>query len=58
MSSSYLPITKVVATFLASGIAWVAVQLGVDIGSDAVNEAAIALVGVAVGYLTPDARVK
>lgn len=55
--TNWTPITKIVATFLGAGITWVALQLGVDVDSAAVNEAAAAVVGIVVGYLVPDPRV-
>lgn len=54
---SYMPIRKIVATFVAAAIAWIGLRAGVDLGSDDVNEAAVAIVGIAAGYLVPDPRV-
>ena len=48
---NWKPIKKVAAGFVAAGIAYVAVQLGVDLGDEDVNDAALALVGIVVAYL-------
>lgn len=45
------PIRKVLAGFIAAGIAYGAVQLGVDLGDEDVKEAALAIAGVLVAYL-------
>lgn len=54
---SLLPIRKVVVTALGAGLTWAALRLGLDLGSDAANEAATVLVGLAFGYLERDPRV-
>ena len=54
---SYMPIRKIMATFVAAGIAWVGLRAGVDLGSDEINEAAVAIVGGLAGYLMPDPKV-
>jgi hypothetical protein len=55
---NWTPITKVVAAFVASGLTWLALQAGVDLGSQAIEEAASAAVGIAAAYLIPDRRVQ
>lgn len=52
---NWKPIKKVAAGFLAAAIAYAARQLGVDLGSDEINEAALTIVGLAVAYLVPSA---
>jgi hypothetical protein len=47
----WTPIRKVAAGFIAAGIAYVAVQLGVDLGDEDVKEAALAIAGVLTAYL-------
>lgn len=56
--NQYLPIKKVVAAFVAAGLAYVARRAGVDLGDAEINEAAVALVGIAAAYLVRDPRVK
>lgn len=55
--TNWAPIKKIVAVFVGSGLSWLALRLGVDLGPDAVNEAAVALVGIGLGYIVPDSRV-
>jgi hypothetical protein len=47
----WAPVRKVAAGFIAAGIAYVAVQLGVDLGDEDVKEAALALAGIVTAYL-------
>lgn len=54
----YSPIRKIVAAAVAAGIFYIARQVGLDLGSDDVNEAALGIVAIAAGYLTPDPRVR
>lgn len=49
--SQWRPVRKVAAGFVAAAIAYIAVQLGVDLGDEDIKEAALAIVGVAVAYL-------
>lgn len=51
--TDWAPVKKIVAVAVGSAIAWVAVKVGVDLGSDDVNAAAVSLVGIVFGYLTP-----
>jgi hypothetical protein len=45
------PIKKVAAGFVAAGIAYAAHKLGVDLGNEDINDAALAVVGIAVAYI-------
>lgn len=49
--SGWTPIRKVAIGAVAAAIAYVARQLGVDLGSDEINEAALTIVGIATAYL-------
>lgn len=51
MPDQYLPIRKVAAAFIAAGIVYVAHQLGVDLGDQDADEAALALIPVIVAYV-------
>lgn len=51
MIDKWLPIRKVCAAFVGAGIAWLALQVGVDLGPDAVNEAASAVVALMFAYV-------
>ena len=44
------PIKKVAAGFVAAAIAYAAHKLGVDLGSEDINDAALALVGILTAY--------
>ena len=49
--NNWTPIKKVAAGFVAAGIAFAAHKLGVDLGDQDANEAALAFVGLVVAYL-------
>lgn len=49
--NEWKPIKKVAAGFVAAGLAYLARQLGVDLGSDEINEAALSIVGILTAYL-------
>lgn len=51
---NWTPIRKVAIGAVAAAIAYIARQLGVDLGSDEVNEAALAVVGIVTAYLVND----
>lgn len=52
-----LPIRKVVVGLVGSGLTWAAMRLGLDLGSDAANQAAQIIVGVVFAYAERDPRV-
>lgn len=47
----YKPIKKVAAGFVAAAIVYVAHKLGVNLGDEDINDAALALAGLAVAYI-------
>lgn len=51
--TNWLPIRKILATFVAAAIVYIAARAGVDLGSADVNEAAMLIVTVGTGYLVP-----
>lgn len=57
-ATNWLPIKKVGGAILGAALAWVALRLGVDLGPDALNEAATAVVGLLVAYFVRDPRVR
>lgn len=50
--NDWKPVKKIVATFVGAGITWLALRAGVDLGPEAINQGAAALVGIVAGYLT------
>lgn len=58
MDPKLLPIRKIAAGLVASGLVYLARRVGLDIGDAAANEAAVAIVGFVVAYLVPDPRVR
>ncbi len=56
--TNLLPLRKVGIALVTSLLAWIALQAGVDLGPDEVNEAATGIVGLVTAYLVPDPRVK
>ena len=46
----WMPIRKIMAAAIAGAIFWGARQIGLDLGTDDVNEAAAILATVAAGY--------
>lgn len=52
----WLPVRKVAVGLIAAVLFWVAQRLGLDLGPDAVNEAAQAIIGFVVAYLVPVAE--
>lgn len=53
-----LPIRKIVAVVIGAALARAAQALGIDLGPDLVNDAAMVLAGAALGYATRDVRVR
>lgn len=54
----YLPIRKVVVGAVGAGLTWVAMRLGLDLGSAAANQAAAVIVGLVFSYAEKDPRVQ
>jgi hypothetical protein len=52
-----LPIRKVAVTFVGAAMTWGALRLGMDLGNDEANQAAVALVGLVFAYFEKDPRV-
>jgi hypothetical protein len=50
----WYPVRKIAAVMIGSGLFWVARQFGVDLGAEDVNDAAMALSGIALGYLVKE----
>lgn len=53
----YLPIRKVAVALVGGGLTWGAMRLGLNLGSDAANQAATVLIGLAFAYAEKDPRV-
>lgn len=53
----WLPIRKIAVAGVGAGLTWAALRLGLDLGSDAANQAAVAIVGGAFGYAERDPKV-
>lgn len=54
---NWTPIRKIFAAVVGAGLTWVALRLGLSLGSEELNEAATAIVGVIFAYVIPDPRV-
>lgn len=55
---NWTPIRKLAAAGITAAVIYAAQRLGLDIGSDDVNDAAQAILPVLVGYAVKDPRVK
>lgn len=53
----WLPIRKLAVAGVGYGLTWGALRLGLDLGSDAANQAAAGLVAGAFAYAEKDPRV-
>jgi len=54
----YVPIRKIATVLVGGGLSWLALQLGVDLGDEALNHLAPLVAGGLLGYLVTDPRVK
>ena len=54
----YVPIRKIVTVLVTGGLTWAALQSGLDLGDETVNQAVPLIVGAIFGYLERDPRVK
>ncbi len=52
-----VPIRKVGVAFVGASLTWAALQFGIEIPAEGLNEAASSIVGLVLAYLVPDPRV-
>lgn len=57
-ATNWVPLRKIGVALVASGLTWIALRAGVDLGESEINEAATGIVGLLTAYLVPDPRVK
>lgn len=56
-TTNWFPIRKLIAVFVGSGLALIAKTAGVDLGPELLNESAVVVAGLLLGYVVKDPQV-